>query len=370
MYPAEAKHAAAALHRLLDNLPVRVAYLSEIHAWNQVESVGRRQKHDTPRVLPAVARFSLDLPDAVRIYLLARKSSTSYPSSVFVLACPPHWVFCVLATQNMGEVETCSSDMSALFSDFLVPPPRDEDDMTEGRSFVVNCRAGHSLCSVLEPNRFLALAGDVQLTVVSMLLKGLRAGHCSAVRLRLSCKGGRLVGSLLGLLRGLTEATTAGAAAGAGDEHTCNAGQHETGDLIQMLGQVLGLVCSAGVGVDELKDILRELRVPSALTPPLLGALAVMARRSSNTRTERSGDREGMVGHQGGAMPSLFDFGGDGAGLVLPVVQWPFPHEYQFATWIRVEQSAASRRTKAHVVTLKTERGAGVDYYIQVPFVR
>jgi len=269
------------------------------------------------------------------------------------------------STENMGEGGLGSSDVHTLFGELLVPSPHDEDGVAKARSFVVNRRAGCSLCSVLERNRFFALAGDVQLRIVSMLLKGLRAGHCSTVRLRLSCRSGQLIGSLLGLLKGLTDATSAGAAGG-GDEH-CSAGQHEKGDLIQKLGQVLGLVCSAGVGVDELKDILRELRVPSALTPPLLDALTAMARGSSNTRAGRSGNREAAMGHgAGGAMPSLFDFGGDGAGLVLPVDQWPFAQEYQIVAWIRVEQSAASRRTKAHVVTFKTARGAGVDYYIQV----
>ncbi len=257
--------------------------------------------------------------------------------------------------------------MHTLFGEMLVPSPCDEDGQAKARSFVVNRRAGRSLCSALERNRFFALAGDVQLSIVSMLLKGLRAGHCSTVRLRLSCRSGQLIGSLLGLLKGLTDATTAGPTAGAGDEHT-SAGQHGTSDLIQMLGQVLGLLCSAGVGVDELKDILRELRVPSALTPPLLDALAVMARGSSNTGAGWSGNRKPVMGHgAGGAMPSLFDFGGDGAGLVLPVGQWPFAQEYQIIAWIGVEeQSAASRRTKAHLVTFKTAKGAGVDYYIQV----
>lgn len=268
---------------------------------------------------------------------------------------------------KMGEGGRDSSDVLTLFGELLVPSPFDEDGVDRARSFVVNRRAGLSLCSALERNRFFALAGDVQLSIVSKLLKGLRAGHCSTVRLRLSCKNGKLIGSLLGLLKGLTDATTGGPAAGGGDEHR-SAGQHETGDLIQILGKVLGLVCSAGVEVDELKDILRELRVPSALTPPLLDALAVMARGSSNTGAGRSGNHEALMRHgAGGAMPNLFDFGGDGAGLVLPVGQWPFAQEYQIVAWIRMEeQSAASRRTKAHLVTFKTARGAGADYYIQV----
>eukprot|EP00752_Nemacystus_decipiens_P002115 g2019.t1 len=214
---------------------------------------------------------------------------------------------------------------------------------------------------------FFTLAGDVQLRIVSFLDVGLSAGHCSAVRLRLSCEGCQLIELLVELLKGLT-------ARGEGDGGSSTA-QHDS-ELIEVVGRVLGMVCSAGIGVYELKRVLRELRVPSALTPPLVGALTLMAgRNESLARMQSSGNREETADpYCCEIMESMFDFGGDGAGLVLPVALWPFPQEYQLVAWVRVDQSAASpadgakvrgAATRAHLVTFTTEKGAGVDYYIK-----
>lgn len=253
------------------------------------------------------------------------------------------------------------SDVSALFGELLVPLPHD----VHTGSFVVNQQAGRRLCCLLQRNRFFALAGDVQLQIISSLDVGLSAGHCSAVRLRLSCEGDQLIELLVELLKGLT------ARGGGGGSST--AAEQDKG-LIEAAGRVLGMVCSAGIGVDELKRLLRELRVPSALTPPLLSALSVMA--GSCTRMQSSGNREETLDHYCcEAMESMFDFGADGAGLVLPVAHWPFPQEYQLVAWVRVDQSAAcstggekikAATTRAHLVTFTTEMGAGVDYYVQV----
>lgn len=248
--------------------------------------------------------------------------------------------------------------VSALFGELLVPLPHEND--VHDRAFVVNRQAGRRLCCLLEGTRFFALAGDVQLQMVSLLDAGLNAGHCSAVRLRLSCEDGQLIECLVELLKGLIARV-----GGDGASFT----PAEDNGLIEVVGRVLGKVCSAGIRVDELKRLLQELRMPSALTPPLLGALSVMARSDgSNTRRQSSGICEEP-------MESMFDFGGDGAGLVLPVAHWPFPQEYQLVAWVRVEQSATSTAggaklktaaTRAHLITFTTEMGAGVDYYIQV----
>lgn len=253
------------------------------------------------------------------------------------------------------------SNVSALFGEFLVPLPH-ESGVNKG-TFVVNQQAGRRLCCLLQGTRFFALAGDVQLQMISLLDVGLSAGHCSAVRLRLSCEGGELIELLVELLKGLTARGGGGGGSSAAEQNS---------GLIEVVGRVLGMVCSAGIGVHELKRLLRELRVPSALTPPLLGALSVMTGSDGSvTRMQSSGNREETVDHYYyccEAMESMFDFGGDGAGLVLPVAHWPFPQEYQLVAWVRVDQSAAlpAGGAKLHLVTFQTEMGAGVDYYIQV----
>lgn len=258
-------------------------------------------------------------------------------------------------------------DVYTLFGEFLVPPPH-EDDVNQAtqqtrRAFVVNRQAGLEVYSLLDSTRFMALPGEVQMHIMSLLEEGLCAGHRSAIRLRLSCESGRWVERLLELLKCL-------AAAGAGDEETQTAGQQHTSDLIQVLSRVLGVVFSAGVGVDDLKRMLHELRTPSSSTLPLLGALSVIApsHRCCNTCKEDSGNHTDMI-------EGIFDYGGDGAGLVLPVAHWPFAQEYQIAVWFRVEQPAESgspaklgmaKTKRAHLVTFTTEMGAGVDYFIQV----
>lgn len=286
---------------------------------------------------------------------------------------PSNWVMRTTRPMEGQGALLADVDVYTLFGEFLVPPPHEGDvtQATQTRVFVVNRQAGLEVCSLLDATRFMALSGDAQLQIVSLLDVGLSAGHCSAVRLRLSCESGQLVRRLLELLKVLP-------AAGPGNEQTRTAGQQNTGDLMQVLSRVFGMVCSTGVGVDELKGLLHELRVPSASTLPLLGALPVMVRsgKSCNTWKEDSGNREAVMGvdSSGEAIESIFDFGGDGAGLVLPVAHWPFAQEYQIAAWVRVEQSAglASRAklgtaaAKAHLVTFTTETGAGVDYYIQV----
>lgn len=269
-------------------------------------------------------------------------------------------------------------EYKTIFGDLLVPPPCheecDQDKATQARTFVVNRRAGHDLCSLLEASRFLALPGDVQRQVMVLLEAGLSCGHCSVVRLRLSCEGGQLVQRVLGLLRGLAATATHGE-----DSPTAGGEQQDQASLIGTLGRVLGMVCSAGIGVNELKSLLHELRVPSMLTPPILDALSVMASRESHSRRNLAGGgKRKPMGVDCAAIGSMFTFGGDGAGLLLPVAAWPFTHEYQFAAWIRVEQSTgleppATRggaTRKAHLVTFTTDAGAGVDYYIQVRFDR
>ena len=141
-------------------------------------------------------------------------------------------------------------------------------------------------------------------------------------------------------------------------------------DLIQLLSRVLGMVCSAGLEVDELKGLLRELREPSAMTQPLVAALAVMTQRDTDSN-KKSFAARGSLGCP--AVQSIFNFDGKGAGLVLPTFLWPFVQEYQMVCWVRVEQPARSAsvgvhgtQKRAHLVTLTTQMGAGVDYYLEV----
>ncbi|CAN0456909.1 unnamed protein product [Ectocarpus sp. 12 AP-2014] len=268
-------------------------------------------------------------------------------------------------------------EYKTIFGDLLLPPPYheegDPDKATQARTFVVNRRAGHALCSLLEASTFMALPGDIQRQVMVLLEAGLSSGHCSVVRLRLSCEGGQLVRRVLGLLRGLS-ATSAHPE----DIQTAAGEQQDQTSVIEVLGRVLGMVCSAGIGVNELKSLLHELRVPSVLTPPILDALSAMTSCESPSRRNLGGGKQKPKGVDCAAISSMFTFGGDGAGLLLPAAAWPFTHEYQFAAWIRVEQSAGLEppptqgggTRKAHLVTFTTDAGAGMDYYIQVRFDR
>lgn len=275
-------------------------------------------------------------------------------------------------------------DVCRLFGGLLVPPPNADDverrSTSPGkpftqqqprhlqyRTFVVNREAGRDLCTHLEPRIFMALPEATQAQVVFMMLAGLRAGICSAIRLRLSCEGDDLMWRLLDLLTELAAGRTerAETRGGGQDEVT-----RDGGNVIPVLGQVLGMVGSAGVGVDELKGVLRALRIPSAITPPLMEALAVMASPSDSSARQWFA-RPGLVKDPccPPAVRRMFNFDGEGAGLALPAVSWPFTQEYQIAAWVRVEPSAAgsaSSKTKAHLVTFTSHAGAGVDYYIEV----
>lgn len=252
------------------------------------------------------------------------------------------------------------ADVCNLFGGLLVPPP-DGNDALEGalrpeeRAFVVNRRAGRDLCLQLQPNNFMALSGAIQARILSLMDEGLRAGLCSVIRLRLSCESSQIVWCLLELLKELTCRT---------DVETNR--YTEKRGLIDALSRVVGMVCSAGLEVDELKGLLRELREPSAMTQPLVAALAVMTRRDS-----ASNNKSGAL--KCPAVQSIFNFDGEGAGLVLPTVRWPFAQEYQILSWVRVEQPAASAsvgvhgaKRRVHLVTLTTQMGAGVDYYLEV----
>lgn len=255
-----------------------------------------------------------------------------------------------------------------LFGGLLVPPP-DRNDVHEAtassslrpqqRAFVVNRRAGRELCLRLQPDKFMAAPGAMQTRILSLMDEGLRAGLCSVIRLRLSCESSQMVWCLLELLKGLTCGT--------------DIEPHQNTDksrLIELLSRVLGMVCSAGLEVDELKGLLRELREPSAMTQPLVAALAVMTQRDTDSK-KKSFAAGGTL--RCPAVQSIFNFDGEGAGLVLPNVRWPFAQEYQMVCWVRVEQPARSAsvgvhgtKRRAHLVTLTTQMGAGVDYYLEV----
>lgn len=265
-----------------------------------------------------------------------------------------------------GQGAEVDVDVCTLFEELLAPSPN-ATQSAQTRAFIVNRQAGNHLCFLLDSTRFMALPPEVQLRVMLLLDAGLSAGYCSVIRLRLSCENGHLVRKLLELLRAITTPATVAAVAPDEQRRSSSAGREQQGscDLVQILGRVLGVVCSAGIEIDELKSILRELRVPSRSTPPLLDALSVMS---------RSRKHEVAIGGDRGVVRSIFDFGGGGAGLVLPATRWPFPQEYQIAAWVRVEPCAVSGSSgtseramgKAHLFTCTTDTGAGVDFYIQV----
>lgn len=273
------------------------------------------------------------------------------------------------------DAEACS-----LFEGLLVPPPSAEDcaDFVSGRrsqlpcSFVVNYERARQLCGRLEPPTFTALSEPMQIRILSLIDVGLAAGIFSVLRLRTGCENGpehpsllwlgcetgprrpSLVWRLLRLLKELVITSER------------NSGSQE---VIRLLARVIGVVTSARVEVDELKWILRELRVPSGLTLPLATALATIAPGGDIFCDPRIAGAD-----QGGSCPaavrSVFNFDGQGSGLVLPEMDWPFAQEYQIAFWLRVEGAVSSETTvtRAHLLTLATHSGAGVDYYLEVGF--
>lgn len=264
------------------------------------------------------------------------------------------------------DVQDCAG-VCAIF-DALLAPLTTVDEMEEVgafgrpshlRSFVVNCQAGRDLCVLLKPQVFMVLSAELQIRVMSLLNIGLGAGICSVIRLRISCESSqgspRLIWKLLGLLKEFATQT----------ERDCGLDKN----IVQVLGRVLGMVCSAGIRVDELKAILREFRVPSVTTPPLLAALALMVPATTSNNSKGFGhqrEEHWQSVRRLFSVPSMFNFSGEGAGLVLPSLHWPFPQQYQIAAWIRTEPSENNARRRSHLVTLATSEGAGVDYYFQV----
>lgn len=267
-----------------------------------------------------------------------------------------------------------------LFHGLIVPPPSAEDcaNIVSGRksrmswSFVVHYESARDLCARLETPTFMTLSESMQTRILSLMDAGLTGGIYSVLRLRTGCESGPEHPSLLWLgcetgprqpslvwrLLGLLKALAAKSARDGGGQ-----------EVIRILARVIGMVCSARVEVDELKWILREVRTPSSITQPLLTALATMVPKDSNLADPR------VVGAEPGrscpvTVRSVFNFDGAGSGLVLPEMDWPFAQEYQIAFWLRVENSENARSEtstgRAHLLTLATNAGAGVDYYIEV----
>lgn len=261
------------------------------------------------------------------------------------------------------------ADVGNLFGRLLIPPPN-ANDACEGtssasrhpqqRAFVVNRPAGRDLCYILQPDKFMSFSAAMQSRILCLMDEGLSAGLCSVIRLRLSCESNQVVWCLLDLLKALTCRIDAK-----------NSRRTETSGLVEVLSGVLGMVCSAGLEVDELKGLLRELRLPSAMTQPLVAALTVMMQRDTASNMKTFAATSAL---KCPAVQSIFNFDGDGAGLVLPTIaRWPFALEYQIVFWVRVEQPARSlplgvqgTKRRAHLITLTTQMGAGVDYYLEV----
>lgn len=277
-----------------------------------------------------------------------------------------------------------NANACTLFAALLVPPPTAEDVraiLAQSRpeiswSFVADFSAARDLCAQLEPLTFTALSELMQLRILTLMEAGLACGMSSVLRLRIGCESESehpsirwfgdesrsrrhtLVWRLLALLRKLAEKSNSD-----GDRQ----------GLMRILGRVIGMVCSTGIKVNELKWILREIREPSAATKSLLTALSIMV-SSGSSRDDENVFSRGPTITCPTVVRSVFNFDGAGSGLVLPEMQWPFAQEYQVALWLRVDEHAglASNVTneacsrRAHVFTLVTHFGAGVDYYLEV----
>lgn len=278
------------------------------------------------------------------------------------------------------DEEVCS-----LFRGLLMPTPSAEDcaAILSGKksrlacTFVVNYEKARDLCARLETTTFTALSESMQMRILTLIDVGLAGGIYSVLRLRTGCESGPEHPSLLwlgceagprqpSLVVRLLRLLKALAPKSGRDDHGASQGGQE---VMRILARVIGTVCSARVEVDELKWVLREVRAPSGITQPLLTALAAMTPKYNNLADPR------VVGAEPGRscaaiVPSVFNFDGAGSGLVLPEMDWPFAQEYQIAFWLRVDNSEHARSEtlskRAHLLTLTTYAGAGVDYYIEV----
>ncbi|KAJ1397818.1 hypothetical protein B484DRAFT_424993 [Ochromonadaceae sp. CCMP2298] len=104
------------------------------------------------------------------------------------------------------------------------------------------------------------------------------------------------------------------------------------------------------------------LRTPSELTVALLQALRIILSQDHITAGLRV---------KKASPAALFDFGGRGAGLRSHLTTFPFDREYQFCTWVRVEDFGGGGADKAfsadpsvqHVFTWRSAH-KGLDLFI------
>ncbi|CAM9106363.1 unnamed protein product [Choristocarpus tenellus] len=276
------------------------------------------------------------------------------------------------------EILSESSDVviSNLLGTLMLPPQTREDvgklqlehpSNLSGSSFCAKFVAdesdGEALVALLDRSTFLNFAHSVQSRVLALVEERLRGGLYSVIRFRLSCERrnasdwntctSMLSERLMSLLHHFS---------GVVDYQN-----HDKETIMDRLGKIMGMVLSAAVEVCELKALLKGLHEPSALTSPLLTAMKLMTDEEHNMEVEKGRFLSGA------AVKHMFCFGGEGSGLALPRMMWPFPHEYQMCFLLRVEifpglcgsTSTQQKPAQAHLVTLLTEDGAGIDVVLE-----
>jgi hypothetical protein len=151
----------------------------------------------------------------------------------------------------------------------------------------------------------------------------------------------------------------------------------------QLLGKLIGRACAPGMQSALLVDLLTELQQPGAPVQALLSALKYAA--GGERLEERRHSIHDDSSSQATELPDFFSFTGPGSSMQLQDTQWLFPSEYQIAVWLRfvrfpdeivAENSSSSssssssntssaQEAKAHIITLLTAAGAGIDVYVQ-----
>ena len=112
--------------------------------------------------------------------------------------------------------------------------------------------------------------------------------------------------------------------------------------------RLIGIVSLSGITSLELKNIISMLSTPSMLAVSLLQGLKIMLRVN-----------DGIVK----ASPfSLFNFGGEGAGLLVQPNVFFFPREFQIMFWFRIENFMACEQP--HFVVLK-QKTCGLDIFLE-----
>jgi hypothetical protein len=257
--------------------------------------------------------------------------------------------------------------VATVFHDLVVPPLQAADvsriaaDPSAVHAGAFRLAPGHAQSELMRALNFETLGPSLPplLAVLSVLLS---IDDCATVRLLRNCD--KLGGDALprALLRILTSSA------------------QSAPNTQQLLGKLIGKPCAPGMTPALLTDLLLQLQQPGAPVEALLCALthAAGGERVAERRLSIYDDSSS----QPTELPAFFSLTGLGSSMQLLQMQWPLLSEYQIAVWVRLvrfpdeivtsqcsSSSSSSvhnaQAAKAHILTLLTAAGAGIDVYVQ-----